>query len=261
MTAFAKNGWALFAPEPAIADWVSWARPAALRALQDPAQAHSYQCEGTWFVGLDALDNNAQGAVGGSSPLSGKAVDFIDRYCGGWPALHRGQVSGVFKGYPRPRAGETDGAFRYRLNRDAAHVDGVLGEGQPKRRFVREPHAFILGLPLSEANTEAAPLVVWEGSHRIMQAAFQRAFADVPDAGLPALDVTDVYQAARREVFETCRRVVVHGAPGSAFVVHRLALHGVAPWAQGARAAPEGRLIAYFRPPMQGGARAWAEAA
>ncbi len=258
---FAQKGWAFFPVERAVADWVACARQAALKALQDPAQAHSYQCEGTWFVGLDALDNDPEGRVGASLPLSGRAVDFIDKQCGGWPALHRGQVSGVFEGYPRPREGESEAGFRYRLTRDAAHVDGVLGLGQPKRRFVREPHAFILGLPLSNATDDAAPLVVWEGSHRIMQSAFQRAFAAVSEADLPELDVTDAYQAARRKAFETCPRVVVHGAPGSAFVVHRLALHGVAPWAKSARAAPEGRLIAYFRPSMPGGARAWAEAA
>jgi hypothetical protein len=31
-------------------------------------------------------------------------------------------------------------------------------------------------------------------------------------------------------------------------LVHRHAIHGVAPWAEGAKAAPEGRAIVYFRP-------------
>lgn len=260
MTAFFDTGWHIFPPEPKMHIWATHARQDALRALKDPALQHWYQCEGTWFVGIDALENDAAGRVAGSDALSGAAVDFVTEHCGGWPQLHRAQVSGLFPGYPRPRDGESEAGFRFRLKRDAAHVDGVLGQGQPKRRFVQEPHAFVLGLPLTEADRTAAPLVVWEGSHVILQKAFQRAFAQAGAEDLSRVDVTEVYQGARRDVFETCPRVVVHASPGAAVLVHRLALHGVAPWAPGAKAAPEGRLIAYFRPPMPGGARAWVAA-
>lgn len=259
--AFFRKGWTVFPPEDAVRDWAAAARKNALCALKDPAFARWYECDGTWFVGLEALENDAQGRVAGSAALSGEAVSFISKTCGGWPDLHKGQISGLFPGYPRPRVGETDAGFRYRLNRDAAHVDGVLGVGQPKRRFVQEPHAFILGLPLSLADRDAAPLVVWEGSHVIMQDALRAAFQGADPEALGQVDVTDVYQAARREAFEHCPRVIVHGPPGSAYVLHRFALHGVAPWAAGAKAAPEGRLIAYFRPPMPGGVAAWIEAA
>ncbi|WP_227269291.1 hypothetical protein [Roseobacter weihaiensis] len=261
MSDFLGKGWAVFAPEPAVRDWATHALVGARRALKDPDLARWYQCEETWFVGLDAMQNDACGAVAGSAPLSGAAVDFIAAHCGGWPALHKGQLSGVFPGYPRPRAGETEAGFRYRRNRDAAHVDGVLGVGTPKRRFVQEPHAFILGLPLTQAAPDAAPLVVWEGSHLVMQRAFAQAYSGLDAGHLAEVDVTDAYQAARREVFETCTRTQVHGPPGSAYVVHRLALHGVAPWSRTAEAAPEGRLIVYFRPPMPGGVRAWIDAA
>jgi hypothetical protein len=260
MSAFFSRGWAIFGPDPKVADWVHHARVDALRAVGDPACAHWHQCEGTWFVGLDVLDNDRAGRVAAGPPLSGAAVDFIAENCGGWPALHRGQVSGIFPGYPRPREGESEAAFRYRLKRDAAHVDGLIGRGEPKRRFIEEPHAFILGLSLTEATAEAAPLVVWEGSHEIMRAALGRALAGVPAKEMQRVDVTEAYQDARRRVFETCARVAVHGAPGAALLLHRLALHGVAPWAEGAEAAPEGRLIAYFRPPMPGGVRAWIDA-
>jgi len=256
-TEFFEKGWGVFAPETATLDWVRYALSDAIDALRNPAFSPLYQCENTWFVGLDVLSNDVQGRVAGSAPLSGAAVNFIADTCGGWPALHRGQVSGVFPGYPRPRAGETEAGFRYRANRDAAHVDGVLGVGTPKRRFVQEPHAFILGLPLTRADRDAAPLVVWEGSHAVMQDAFRRAFATAQTTDLSEIDVTDAYQSARREVFETCPRVVVHAPPGAAIVVHRLALHGVAPWSNGATAERTGRLIAYFRPPIAGGVRAW----
>lgn len=257
---FKQTGWVVFPPEPCVARWAVAALENARQALTDPALAHWHQCEGTWFVGLDALDNDAAGRVAGSEALSGRAVDYITQTCGGWPALHKAQISGLFPGYPRPRDGETAAGFRYRRDRDAAHVDGVLGVGTPKRRFVQEPHAFILGLPLTVADRGAAPLVVWEGSHLIMQAAFRAAFAAAPQTDPGMLDVTEIYQAARRHAFETCPRVVVHGPPGSAWLVHRLALHGVAPWAESATSAPEGRLVAYFRPPMPGGPKAWAEA-
>ena len=257
---FFEDGWMLFPPEASVVDWAKHAALDAKRALHDPDMAKWYQCEGTWFVGLEALNNDSQGRVGGSRRLAGTAVEFAKKHCGGWPHLHRAQVSGVFPGYPKPRAGETEAAFRYRLKRDAAHVDGVLGIGQPKRRFVREPHAFIMGIPLTEFDATAAPLVVWEGSHRIMKDAFVRAFGENPSCEPEQLDITEVYQKARRHVFETCNRVVVHGAPGSVFLLHRLLLHGVAPWEDGAKSSPEGRLVAYFRPPISGGARVWAEA-
>jgi hypothetical protein len=256
---YAEKGWAVFPPEPAVLDWLVYARQDALRAISAPGMAHWHQCEGTWFVGLDALDNDAAGCVANGPPLAGAAIDFAQGRFEGRLPLHRAQVSATFPGYPRPRAGESDAGFRYRLNRDAAHVDGVMGVGVPKRRFVQEPHAFILGLPLTEATSDAAPLVVWEGSHTRMQDAFTRAFAGCPANDLSEVDVTEVYQQTRKHVFETCRRVVVHGPPGSAYLVHRLALHGVAPWAETAVAEPHGRVIAYFRPLMPGGVPAWIE--
>lgn len=257
---FLARGWTRFAAEPATLAWGTQALRAAKRAVQDPKNADLLQCEGTWFVGLDVLPNDSAGRVGGGPPLAGASVDFATKACGGWPGLHRAQVSVTYPGYPRPRAGESDAGFRYRRDRDAAHVDGIIGVGMPKRRFVQEPHAFILGLPLTSADMGAAPLVVWEGSHQVMQAALRRAFAGRAGGALAEVDVTEIYQAARREAFETCPRVILHGAPGDALLLHRLSLHGVAPWQEGAEAAPEGRMIAYFRPEMPGGVAAWLSA-
>ena len=104
---------------------------------------------------------------------------------------------------------------------------------------------------------EAAPVVVWEGSHTIMRRAFAAALAGHAEADWPEVDVTDAYHAARREVFDTCRRVTIPARPGEAYVIHRLALHGVAPWAEGAGAEAEGRAIAYFRPELPGGIGDW----
>lgn len=263
VTDFATRGRALFGRDPAVLDWLTRAGPAAIRAMRcsgaDPA---GFDCEGTWFVGLDALPNDATGAVNGSGPLTGRAVTFLRAYTGGaLPPLHRAQVSALFPGYPRPRAGEGEAAFRYRQRRDAAHVDGLLPVGPDRRRMIREPHAFVLGLPVTACDDRASPMVVWDGSHRIMGAAFRRALAPFPPEDRPGVDLTEAYQAARREVFRTCRRVKLVAQPGGAYVLHRHALHGIAPWEDGAEAPPDGRVILYFRPECPGGIEGWLEAA
>jgi hypothetical protein len=145
---------------------------------------------------------------------------------------------------------ESEGAFRYRVTRDAAHVDGVLAEGPLKRRHLREMHSFILGIPLVEA-VNASPFVVWEGSHKIIRDAFQALFAGRAIADWGDFDITEIYRSARRRIFETCKRVEISARPGEAYLVHRFALHGVAPWSPLANAGPDGRMIIYFRPICQ----------
>ncbi len=215
-------------------------------------QAAWLQCEGTWFVGVDALPNAADGAIS-EVTLEGPAI----RALAPLPALHRAQLSVTYPGYPRPRAHESAAAFRYRSRRDAAHVDGITAEGPDRRRVVTEPHAFILGVPLNAAEPGASPLVVWEGSHHVMGAALRKAFAAVAPRDRATLDVTEVYQNARREVFAQCPRVPLPAAPGEALVLHRHILHGIAPWQEGARADGPGRMIAYFRPICADGLVGW----
>jgi hypothetical protein len=98
---------------------------------------------------------------------------------------------------------------------------------------------------------------VWEGSHIILRDAFRAALAGYPPDQLHDVDVTAAYQAARRTVFDTCKRLALPARPGEAIFLHRHILHGVAPWADTASARPEGRMIAYFRPQMAGGVAAW----
>lgn len=252
-----ERGWQVFPAEPAVTDWVDHAIPAAHAALADPVLADQLDCDGTWFVGVDALANDAQGRLGDGPPLAGTALDLIRQTMGPIPKLHRAQLSVTFPGYPRPRRGETDAGFRYRLNRDAAHMDGLLPIGPTRRRKVREPHMFILGLPLSKADTGAAPLVVWEGSHDIMRAALAPLFRNRARHELQDIDVTDAYQEARRKAFDSCKRQVITAEPGMTILVHRLALHGVGPWTPGALAEDDRRMIAYFRPEMPGGVADW----
>ena len=257
VTALLEKGWARWPVDPAVTGWTGHVLPIAKACVSDPAeQAEWLQCEGTWFVGVDTLPNTPNGDVSGSGPLTGHAYQAVCDLYGVLP-LHRGQISVIYPGYPRPRQGESEGGFRYRLKRDAAHVDGLLAVGSERRRMVRERHAYILGLPLTDCDGSASPLVVWEGSHRIMQAAFAKALSHLPECEWDSVDLTDLYQATRRTVFDTCPRIPLPAKPGEAYVIHRLALHGVAPWAEGAAAPEDGRMIAYFRPELPAGTRDW----
>ena len=253
--ALLQRGWCRFARDEAVLSWADAAFPVARAAMDDPELAHWWQCEDTWFVGVDALDNDERGAVCAGPPLGGAPVDFIAEMFGGLPALHKAQVSVVRAGYPKPRAGESEAAFGYRLRRDAAHVDGIRAEGAERRRRIAEPHMFILGLPLTDAGPDAAPMVLWEGSHEIMRARLRDALAEHAPEDWGQVDITEAYVAARREVFETCERVEIPAGPGESYLLHRLTLHGVAPWRTG-----EGdRVIAYFRPEVAT-VREWIEA-
>lgn len=227
-------GWQRIGPHPAITVWAQAALPLAHRQIAGSAEP--WRCGGTWFVGVDALPNGPEGAVGGTGfPWSALPLARLP--------LHRAQLSVIRPGYPQPSADETAAAFAFRQNRDAAHLDGLLPVGPDRRRMIREPHAWILGLPLT--TIRAAPLVVWEGSHRIMAEALQRALRPHAPETWADIDITDAYQTARAQVFKTCARVELPVGVGEASLLHRLTIHGVAPW-QGTERGD--RIIAYFRP-------------
>ena len=252
VTDLATRGWARFGYDAGLASWAEAAKGAALARMAEPAhRAQWLQCGGTWFVGVDTLPNDTSGDVAGSGPLTGPGYDAARALYGDLP-LHSGQVSVTWPGYPQPRHGEGEGAFRYRQRRDAAHVDGLLAVGPARERMLKERHAYILGLPLTSAAGGASPLVVWEGSHEIMRTAFLNAFRDIPPKHWGDVDLTELYKATRKEVFDRCTRIALPTQPGEALLVHRLALHGVAPWQRGVEAGPEGRMIAYFRPEFSG---------
>lgn len=246
---FFDRGWARFPFDPEIAAWARAARTPALETLADPGlRAQWLRCGGTWFAGVNALANGPDGgwATRGVPPLRGDVVRFIAEHLGmssiRWD---RAQISICFPGYPQPWEGESPAAFDYRLRRDAAHVDG-LRRDTDRRRRPGETHGFILGVPLVSAPAKAAPLVVYEGSHEVMRAALSERLAGVDPQSWPEEDVTETYVAARRRCFAGCPRVAVSANPGEAYLVHRLCLHGIAPWAAGI--GGDMRAIAYFRP-------------
>ncbi|MBY8975562.1 hypothetical protein KHP62_07085 [Rhodobacteraceae bacterium NNCM2] len=252
------KGWQAFGHDPALADWVEAALPVAREVEADPqARTDWLRCGGTWFAGVNIFPNDASGAVPGRvPPLKARALDAGLAPLGITEiALDPAQISICYPGYPQPWEGESEANFRFRRDRDAAHVDGLLRDAA-RNRSLGEVHGFILGIPLNECSPEASPMVVWEGSHEVMRAAFRERFAGLAPEDWRHEDITECYVATRRRVFETCRRVTVQVAPGSAYLVHRLALHGVAPWVQGAGETP--RIIAYFRPdPFPGRSPEW----
>ncbi len=237
-----RCGWARIGPDAGLHAWADAALPLARAAVA--ASPDAWRCGGTWFAGIDALANGPAGNVAGVA-LPETLLCKLPVRPTRW---HRAQLSTLRPGYPRAWEGETEAAFRYRRTRDAAHVDGLLPIGPDRRRMLREPHAFILGLPLTESPPEAAPLVVWEGSHQIIRAAFAAALTPYPPEAWSEIDLTDTYHAARSHAFATCARVPLAARPGEALLLHRMILHGMAPWAEGATAGPDGRMIAYFRP-------------
>lgn len=245
--------------------WVDSILPEALETIHAVENKQWQRCGGTWFVGVNALANDATGALGNGEPLSGQAHEFVrklivsglgeghgtgnaDAHLEPSLALDQAQISVCFPGYPAKSSEESANAYRFRVQRDAAHVDGLRRLDDREGRFVMEHHAFILGIPLVKFNEAAAPFVIWEGSHHIIRKALRDRLAGVPAEHWSGEDISDAYQKARAQVFDSCERRVVHATPGEAFVVHRLAVHGVAPWEEGAYSDDVGRVIAYFRP-------------
>jgi hypothetical protein len=234
------EGWKILGPDLEILAWTSAALPLARAAIS--ASKAAWRSGGTWFVGLDALPNDPSGDIAGALfPWSTLPV--------APEALHPAQLSTIRTGYPKRERGESDAAFHFRRDRDAAHLDGLLAVGPARRRMMKEPHAWILGLPLTDCGAGASPLVVWDGSAPIIHAALARAYAGHPAETWGDIDVTEAYQAARRQVFADCARHELYVRPGEATLLHPMTIHGVAPW--GARAAAndvDDRIIAYFRP-------------
>ncbi len=246
---FFDKGWCRFKYDKTLRQWINSALPCARETVAAEKNAQWLRCGGTWFAGVNLLPNAVDGSVCGSDPLQGEAIDFIRETLGvdefDWDSA---QVSVCYPGYPQPMPGESESAFGFRRDRDAAHVDGLLAERPERRRHLREYHGFILGIPMVEFSSEASPFVVWEGSHEVVRETFIDVFQGVPAEQWGEMDITGVYHEIRRTIFDRCRRVEIYARPGESYLVHRLALHGVAPWQSTASATPDGRMICYFRP-------------
>lgn len=246
---FLNTGWMHFKFDPGLLKWVDHALPHAKKTVASPDNAQWLRCDGTWFVGVNVLNNDAQGRIGNSDPLRCAAISFLEHNFGATGLeLDKAQISVCYPNYPQPGVSESVSSHHYRLHRDGAHVDGLLAVGPDRRRYLREHHAFVLGIPMTEFSTDAAPPVVWESSHEMVRAAFKELFANIHHNQWQKVDATRQYHALRREIFERCNRKKIQLKRGECLLVHRMALHGIAPWSETASAGPDGRMICYFRP-------------
>lgn len=244
---YLDNGYIHFERDESVLAWVESSITTARLAVADKENQHWFRYGNTWFVGVNVLNNDENGRVSGGPPLLGKAVGFIESFSTTRKlSLDRAQISVCYEGYPQPSSLETDAAYGYRLRRDAAHVDGIMREG--KDRYLVEYHHYIFALPMVECSHDAAPFVVWRGSHRIIQKALIAYLADYPSEQWRSVPISEVYNQARKEVFASCDRIEFDLNPGQAFVGHRHLLHGTAPWGASAEAGPDGRMICFFRP-------------
>ena len=242
---FTELGWAKLDPDADLSDWIDAVRPAAISASNDPELRRQWlRSGGTWFVGVNALGNDAAGRVGDGRPLPDTALAKARSLCPHVQELDRGQVSVAYPGYPQQDPQETDAAFRFRRDRAAAHLDGLHRGDAGSGRWFREHHAFILGIPLCPVGAGSSPVVVWEGSQHIMRAFLQAELGDLPPAEWAKRDLGDAYAAARREVFATCPQREITTEIGDAYLLHRFAVHGVMPWGDGKTP----RAVIYFRP-------------
>ena len=260
-TAYQHQGFCVFDIDPKLTQWVDASLPAAQHAINTPANAHWLRHGGTWFAGVNVLDNDAHGCTPNGINLQGNAANFLSEKLGAdLSCLDRAQISVCYPGYPKKSDEESSAAHAYRLRRDAAHIDGLLREDQinpthnssqqnaSQHRFIREHHHYVLGIPMVNADQGAAPYVVWPESHTVFVEGFSDFLADYAPKDWCNVPITECYQALRRSVFERCERVEIPLMPGQAIVSHRLLLHGTAPWKQGASAHPDGRIIGFFRP-------------
>jgi hypothetical protein len=246
---FNELGWMIFDYDKDIYCWARTARKAIGSSFYE-GHRNDLRCGETWFAGVNFLSNDGRGTYRGV-PLSGTSINHIcDRFGQCFEKWDQAQISICYPGYPKPSQDESAAIVNYRKNKFGAHVDGILPVGATRRRFAKEYYAFILGIPLSKFNKHAAPLIVWEKSHFIMQDFLSNYYSSFPKTDKEAVDITEVYQLARKKIFETCKKKAVWAKVGEAYLLNRLTLHGIRPWTSRGRAETCGRIIAYFRPSL-----------
>ena len=256
---YEDNGWVKFKYDAKLYDWLKTVSREVFSEIQNHDNRNNWlRYQGTWFSGVNVLKNNIQGAVVGGLRLDTDSSRWaLEKFNVKEIKWDKGQVSVCYPGYPKPAHSESLAAFKYRLKKAAAHVDGLHPIGKEKIRKLKEQHAFILGIPVTLSSKKASPLVVWEGSQKIVKHYFKKSLSNVDPNDWGNIDLTTLYHQARREIFQSCRKVEIHATPGESYIVHRMALHGVAPWDGRAKADKDGRVIIYFRPEVKFSKMGW----
>ncbi|HCH23546.1 MAG TPA: hypothetical protein DE179_04550 [Oceanospirillaceae bacterium] len=246
----ALTGWAQLPASAELKAWQKHTLPIAIQRMQAPDLKQWWRYQNTWFAGVNALPNDATGAVAKGPSLPTGLLKQLTNYVDCTElALDQAQISACLPGYPQASASESSASFQYRKQRYAAHFDGLRPLGPERRRHLTEQHSFILGIPLSSHLPEAGPVMVWPGSHKLVQAWLQTELAQVPEQHWSEKDITDGYQLVRRHILETIQPEPIYAPLGGAYLIHRHALHGQGLWPKNtANVGKNGRIIAYFRP-------------
>ena len=236
---FFERGWVRFPFDPEIATWVGAARAPAVQTLDDPELRRLWlRCGGTWFAGVNALPNTADGALPEHAvpPLGGRAIEFIARHLG-LVRIRMGQGAGLDL-FSRLSATLRRGKrgriwFSIAPRRCACRRVAPVRSGPPKNTQ-RNPWVH----PWPSADRCTRQRCADGGLRRLATKScagrFQNAWR-VSRRGTGRRKMwTEAYVSARRQCFERCPRVTIPARLGEVYLVHRLCLHGVAPWPVGA---------------------------
>ena len=166
-----------------IFQWSQSLLTPARQAMATPEHQHWWHHQNTWFVGVNALPNNPHGQVAKGKAMMSWLQGLLETYCLHAPLnLDKGQISTCHMGYPQQDQDEPNQNYYFRKHFYAAHMDGLIPEGKQRRRYLKEYHSFILGVPLTEHDAQAAPLMVWPNSHQRLQTWLLNEFANIPVA-------------------------------------------------------------------------------
>ena len=255
---YSTRGWVALPFSDDLFSWVNGVKASVNQKLQLMCEEEKdVRCGGTWFPGVNFLDNDPHGNIDGSifpSDLTDLKKKLEPAFSGFYD---RAQISICYPGYPKKMDDETVSAFNYRKNRFAAHLDGLLPIGQHRRRFLMEHHAFIYGIPINLTGEGSSPCVVWEGSHKVVQNEFKSFLTFRKIHSLQDQDVTEFYSSIRKKIFASCRMKKIWLPVGQSYLIHRLTLHGILPWVRDAKNTNVNRTVAYFRPHLIGGHETW----
>ena len=98
---FEQKGWIKFESDQHL---VQWAKVANSKIVAKQKNIENFEngltCQGTWSVGVDALDNKPDGTLD-ETPLQGPFESLMKSFK--VHGLHSAQVSIIFEGYPKPR--------------------------------------------------------------------------------------------------------------------------------------------------------------
>ncbi len=260
MDNYSGKGWASFPFDPNLYDWAIKVHTLVTKKINSTeGQRKKLRCGDTWFPGVNFLENDSFGNIDGAL-FPEKLLKFIKHHEPNFGGIFdKGQISICYTGYPRRMNSESKSSFDFRRNRYAAHIDGILPVGKTRRRFIKEYHSFILGIPINQAGKEASPCVIWEGSHEIIKNELRKYKRLRKISNWGNEDITEFYNDLRKKIFSSCEVKEIWVPMGHAYIINRLSLHGIMPWNQKPKGDENSRMIAYFRPDLKNGQKRWLE--